>query len=64
MDMYNLRQIPSKAKIQKYLRYAIFGSGKLFCPECQHSNPVVYENRYRCRRYRIPRPPLHFAVAK
>jgi transposase-like protein len=52
MDMYNLRQIPSEAKVKKYLRVAIFGSGKLFCPECQYSNPVVYVNRYRCRRCR------------
>ena len=52
MDMYNLRQIPSEAKIRKYLRWAVFGSWKLFCPECHHSNPVVYEDRYRCRRCR------------
>jgi hypothetical protein len=50
MDMYNLKQIPSETKIKKYLRWAIFGSWKLFCPECHHSNPVVYEDRYRCRR--------------
>ena len=29
MDMYNLRQIPSEAKVQKYLRYAVFGTGNL-----------------------------------
>ncbi len=52
MDMYNLRQIPSEAKIRKYLRHAVFGGSKLFCPECHHSNPVVYEDRYRCRRCR------------
>lgn len=52
MDMYHLNQIPSEAQIRKYLRHAIFGSSKLFCPECHHSNPVVYENRYRCRRCR------------
>lgn len=53
MDMYTLDQIPSEAKIKKYLRWAIFGSWKLFCPECHHSNPVVYEDRYRCRRCRV-----------
>jgi hypothetical protein len=52
MDMYQLKQIPSEAKIRKYLRVAIFGSSKLFCPECHQSNPVVYEYRYRCRRCR------------
>lgn len=52
MDMYNLRHIPSEAKMKRYLRHAVFGSSKLFCPECRHSNPLVYENRYRCRRCR------------
>lgn len=52
MDMYTLKQIPSEAKIRKYLRVAVFGSGKLFCPVCKYSNPVVYEDRYRCRRCR------------
>ena len=42
MDMYNLRQIPSEAKIRKYLRVAVFGSSKLFCPECHHTNPLAY----------------------
>ena len=45
MDMYTLKQIPSEAKIKKYLRHTIFGSGKLICPECHHSNPAVYEDR-------------------
>src|SRR3989338_3032998 len=52
MDMYNLRQIPSETQVRKYLRRAIFGSAKLFCPQCLHSNPVVYEDRYRCQRCR------------
>lgn len=52
MDMYTLNQIPSEAKVRKHLRHAIFGGSKLFCPECHHSNPVVYEDRYRCRRCR------------
>ena len=52
MDMYNLRQIPSEAKIKKYLRHAIFGSSFVFCPECHFKNPRVYEDRYRCPRCR------------
>ncbi len=52
MDMYTLKQIPSETKIRKYLRVAIFGSSKLIRPACRHSNPVVYEDRYRCRRCR------------
>lgn len=49
MDMYTLNQIPSEAKIRKYLRQIVFG-GKVFCPDCRHTNPVRYEDRYRCRR--------------
>jgi transposase-like protein len=49
MDMYTLNQIPSEAQIRKYLRQIIFG-GKLFCPECRHTNPKKYESRYRCRQ--------------
>ena len=30
MDMYKLKQIPSETQVRKYLRRAIFGSGKLF----------------------------------
>ncbi len=52
MDMYNLRQIPSEAKIQKYLKHAIFGGKYPFCPECHKTNPLRYEDRYRCRRCR------------
>src|SRR3989344_1841988 len=52
MDMYKLNQIPTETQVRKYLRKAIFGSSKLFCPVCHHSNPVVYEDRYRCRRCR------------
>lgn len=52
MDMYNLRQIPSEAKIQTYLRHAIFGSTHVFCPVCGKTNPPRYENRFRCIRCR------------
>jgi hypothetical protein len=36
MDMYTLNQIPSEAKIRKYLRQIVFG-GKIFCPDCRHT---------------------------
>lgn len=52
MDMYQLKQIPSEAKMRKYLRHAIFGGPQVFCPECTHSNPIRYEERFRCRRCR------------
>ena len=52
MDMYNLRQIPSEAKIQTYLRHAIFGSTHVFCPQCGKTSPPRYENRFRCVRCR------------
>lgn len=52
MDMYQLKQIPSEAKIRKYLRHAVFGGSQVFCPECKHTNPIRYESRYRCRRCR------------
>lgn len=52
MDMYTLKHIPSEAQIKKYLRRIIFGSSKLYCPVCHHTNPLAYEDRYRCRRCR------------
>jgi transposase-like protein len=52
MDMYNLRQIPSEARIKKYLKYAIYGDRFLFCPECHFTNIRAYEDRYRCPRCR------------
>ena len=53
MDMYNLKQIPTETKIRKYLKTAIFGGKYPFCPQCGKTNPVVYEDRYRCRRCRL-----------
>jgi transposase-like protein len=52
MDMYSLKQIPSEAKINKYLKQAIFGGKYPFCPVCHKTNPLRYEDRYRCRRCR------------
>lgn len=52
MDMYKLEQIPSETQVRKYLRRAIFGPGKLFCPQCRYTNIRVYEDRYRCPRCR------------
>jgi len=49
MEMYTLNQIPSEPQIRKYLRQIVF-RGKPFCPECRHTNPLRYEDRYRCRR--------------
>lgn len=52
MDMYKLKQIPSEAQVRKYLKRAIFGDKYPFCPECGKTNPLRYEDRYRCRRCR------------
>jgi transposase-like protein len=49
--MYQLKQIPSEAKIKTYLRHILFGKN-LFCPECASREVVVYEDRYRCKRCR------------
>lgn len=51
MDMCNLRQIPSEAKIRTYLRHAIFGSTHVFYQQYDNTNPPRYENRFRCVRY-------------
>jgi hypothetical protein len=37
MNMYQLKQILSEAKIRKYLRYAAFGGPQVFCPECTYT---------------------------
>jgi len=52
MDMYALKQIPSETQVRKYLKRAIFGGKYPFCPQCHKTNPVVYEDRYRCLRCR------------
>jgi len=48
MDMYNLKQVPSKAQIKKYLRRVLFGKN-VFCPSCRSRRIVKWGERYRCR---------------
>ena len=50
--MYTLNQIPSEAKIQKYLRRIVFGKN-VFCPVCKGRQVVKRQGRYRCARCRI-----------
>ena len=49
----SLNQIPSDAKIRKYLRRIIFGKN-VFCPRCRSRQVYVSENRYRCKKCRRP----------
>lgn len=51
--MYELRQIPSEAKIKKLIRKILFGT-HLHCPRCRSRKIYQSENRYRCRRCRKP----------
>jgi transposase-like protein len=48
-----LNQIPSEASIRKQLRKIIYGS-HLFCPRCHKRDIYVSEDRYRCRKCRLP----------
>jgi transposase-like protein len=48
-----LNQIPSEAKIRKLLKKIIFGRN-ISCPRCHSRKIRVSENRYRCRKCRIP----------
>ena len=50
--MYQLKQIPTEAKIKKYFREILFGRN-IYCPECKSNSVIRYENRYRCRKCRI-----------
>src|SRR3989338_8351839 len=52
MDMYQLNQIPSEAKIRQYLRQIIFGKN-MFCPNCRSRNVYATQRRYRCRKCQI-----------
>jgi transposase-like protein len=52
MNVYHLKQIPSEAKITKFLKKILFGD-HLFCPECKSWDVVVFERRYRCKRCKI-----------
>lgn len=49
--MYTLNQVPSEAKIKKYLRRIVYGKN-MYCPKCLSRNVVCYEDRYRCKRCR------------
>ena len=50
-SMYQFNQIPSEAKVKKYLRQILFGRN-IHCPRCRNRKVVRYENRYRCRSCR------------
>jgi transposase-like protein len=52
MNMYHINQIPSEAKIRRYIRQIVFGKN-LFCPVCRSRKVMKYEARYRCRECRI-----------
>ena len=52
MDMYTLKQIPSKTQIKKYIRRIIFGKN-IFCPKCRSRSIIKYEDRYRCKKCRL-----------
>lgn len=52
MDMYQFNQVPSEAKIRKYLRRIVFGKN-LYCPGCKSRKVYVAQGRYRCRSCRI-----------
>ena len=49
--MYNLKQIPSEAQIEKFLRRHLFGKN-MFCPWCRSRKVVSEKLRYRCRECR------------
>lgn len=49
--MYHFNQIPSEAKIKKYIRQILFGRN-MDCPRCHSRKVICYENRYRCRACR------------
>ena len=51
MDVYNLKQIPSKTQIQKYLRKILFGKN-VFCPTCKTYKIKVTGSRYWCGKCR------------
>lgn len=53
MNVYTLKQIPSNAQIQKYIRRIVFGKN-IFCPLCKsHRSVYATQDRYRCRSCRI-----------
>ena len=53
MNVYTLRQIPSEAQIQKYIRRIVFGKNT-FCPVCKGRDSVYsVQARYRCRKCKL-----------
>lgn len=53
MNVYGLKQIPSEAQIEKYIRRIVFGKN-IFCPVCKGRDRVyATQKRYRCRRCKI-----------
>lgn len=49
MDVYHLKQVPTEAQIQKYIRRIVFGKN-IFCPVCKRRDSVYpAQKRYRCR---------------
>lgn len=49
--MYTLNQIPSEAKIRKFLKKVIFGSN-IYCPKCHSRQVKSINKRYWCRKCR------------
>ena len=52
VTMYTLNQIPSEAKIKKFLRRTIFGSN-IYCPKCKTRQIKASGGRYWCKRCRV-----------
>lgn len=48
-----INQVPSEAKIRKYLRQVVFGKN-MTCPNCNSRQVYRSEDRYRCRKCRKP----------
>lgn len=49
--MYNLKQIPSQTKINKFIRTVVYGK-HIFCPRCKNRNIVRSNTRYYCKKCR------------
>lgn len=49
--MYHLKQIPTDAKIRKYLKAILFGK-YVFCPNCRYKQINISQGRYWCRKCR------------
>lgn len=52
MNVYTLKQIPTEAQIQKYLRRIVFGKN-MYCPVCKGRKVVARQGRYFCSVCRI-----------